>query len=144
MCSNERYSLRLERDSSVLDLVVAVGEESLRLYDVVLGAIRLDKADQRRLAVQLAMAHYAIKIQRVTRAALTLVVAGQGAEAMALIREQNEFVIALNYYNKHDEEAVRFMASQVLLKRNFAEKIMAFDKKAAQAVLLLLIESHME
>jgi hypothetical protein len=128
----DRTSLRLERDANVNEIVVSVGEESLRLCDILIGAVEIDKTDDLRRAVQLCLIYFLGKIQRVTRAALTLILSGQGDEAMLLIREQNEYVIAFNYFKKHPVEAQLFAVSQVLLKRDFAKQIMSFDEAAAQ------------
>ena len=111
---------------------VTAGEEALRLYDQMNQAINIDRTDKERHASQLCLAFYAAKIQRVTRAALTLVLAGQGVEAMSLIREQNDFVIALEYYHKHPTQALLFMVSEALQKRDRARQVMAFDKKARE------------
>lgn len=91
----------------------------------------IDGGDPVRRAVQLCLAFCSVKIQRVTRAALTLIRCGQGEEAMGLIREQNEFIIALNYYHDRPDQAVLFMVSEVLQKRDRARQVMAFDEKAA-------------
>lgn len=128
---SDRTCLRLAKDPGVSATVVSVGESLLHLYDEVIRAITLDRRDAKRRAQQLCLAYYAGKIQRVTRAALTLILAGQGEEALSILREQNEFVIALNYYHKYPDQAVLFMASQVLLKRNFAREIMSFDDSVA-------------
>lgn len=122
----------LSRDPAVKEVVVAVGEQYLALCDALVDATRLDReGDPLCLAVGVCLVYYISKIQRVTRSALTLILTGQGAEAMSLIREQNDFVMALNYYSNEPQEAQLFLASQVLLKRNFAKQIMAFDKRAA-------------
>ena len=130
----DRTSLRLDRDSGVAEIIVSVGEECLSLCDMLVAATRIDKDDSDALsrAVKLCLVYFLGKIQRVTRAALTLILSGQGVEALSLIREQNHFVISLNYYRKHPDQAQLFMVSQVLLKRNFAKEIMAFDDKAAR------------
>lgn len=129
-----RTSLKLERDADVADSIVSVGEECLRLCDALVSAAKIDHADpdQLRVATCLCLVYFVAKIQRVTRAALTLILAGQGVEAMALIREQNAFVMALNYYHNHPDQAQLFMVSQAIVKRNFAKQIMEFDDKAAQ------------
>jgi len=126
-----RTSLSSTKDTRVSATIVSIGEELLRLYDSAIALGSLDQADRNRRAVQCCLAHFASKIQRVTRAALTLIINGQGDEAMSLIREQNDFVIALAYYHKHQDQALLFAVSQALLKRNFAREIMTFDEKAA-------------
>jgi len=132
--ATDRTSLKLERDAAVLDSIVSVGEECLRLCDSLVAAATIDHADpdQVRVATCLCLVYFVAKIQRVTRAALTLILAGQGVEAMSLIREQNDFVMALNYYHKHPDQAQLFMVSQAIVKRNFAKQIMEFDDKAAK------------
>jgi hypothetical protein len=113
---------------------VSVAEECLRLCDSLVAAAKIDLADpdQVRVATCLCLVYFVAKIQRVTRAALSLILAGQGIEAMSLIREQNDFVMALNYYHKHPDQAQLFMVSQAIVKRNFAKQIMEFDDKAAK------------
>jgi hypothetical protein len=129
---DSRIFLSLARDTDVSNTVTTAGEQLLQLYDaVVKTAAKPDLSDKKRLAVHLAVTHYGIKLQSVTRAALTLILTGQDREAMSLIREQNDFVAALNYYRNHPEEAVLFMTSQALLKRNFARQVMTFDDKVA-------------
>jgi hypothetical protein len=127
----ERTTLHLEKDPNVNDLVVTVGEEALRLFDLLLNSTEFDKSNNARRSVQFCLAYYLAKIQRVTRAALTLILTGQGSEAMGLIREQHDFVLALNYYQKHQREALLFVLSQALLKRNFARDVMLFKDSAA-------------
>jgi hypothetical protein len=125
-------SLNLERDPNVAEIVVSVGDECLSLCETLIGGTKIDKDDDPlHLAVTLCLVYFLGKIQRVTRAALTLILSGQGREAMSLIREQNHFVVSLNYYWKHPDQAQLFMVSQVLLKKRFAKEIMAFDEKVA-------------
>jgi hypothetical protein len=120
----------LEPDSAVRPEPFAVAQEALSIYDAMNQATVIDVSDDIRHAVQLCLAFYSVKVQRVTRAALTLVLTGQGEEAMGLIREQNDFVIALNYYHDRPDQAVLFMVSEVLQKRDRARQVMAFDEKA--------------
>ena len=88
--ATDRTSLKMEHDTSVADSVVSVGEECLRLSDSLVGAAKIDHADpdQVRVATCLCLVYFVAKIQRVTRAALSLILAGQGVEAMSLIRER--------------------------------------------------------
>ena len=129
----ERTSLRLERDENVSKTVETIGEECLRLYEALLSAtmVNHDDTDQTRLATRLCLVYFLEKIQSVTRAALTLILAGQGIEAMSLIREQYQFIIALYYYQNNRGEALLFMVSQSFTKLKFAREVMNFDAKAA-------------
>jgi hypothetical protein len=119
------------QDPSVAQIVIDVGEECLRTIDQLISTTKASSLSKSRFAVCVAMAYYLGKIRRVTRAALTLIAAGQGLEALALVREQNHFVFALNYYHFNPAEAELFTVSQTLLKRDFARKIMSFDDRAA-------------
>jgi len=114
-------------------MVVFVGEECLRLCDKLIRGTKINDNDSDKVHPMacLCLVYFLTKIQRVTRSALTLILAGQGVEAMSLIREQNNFVMALNYYRRHLDQAQLFMVSQAILKRNFADEIMNFDDEAA-------------
>lgn len=94
----DRTSLRLEQDGDVSETVVATGEECLQLYDLLLSATKINHDDSNRihLATCLCLADHLEKTQRVTRVALTLILSGQAVETMSLIREQNDFIFALN------------------------------------------------
>ena len=129
----DRTSLGLERCENVHKKVETVGQECLRLYEALLSAtvITHDDTEETRLATRLCLVYFLEKIQRVTRAALTLILAGQGIEAMSLIREQNHFITSLYYYQKNLDEALLFMVSERLTKLKFARDTMNFDDKAA-------------
>lgn len=131
--AEDRVSLKLQRDPGVSDLIDPAGEQFLSLCDALIAATKVERdGDRMRLAMILCLSYHLRKIQRVTRAALTLILNGQSAEAMSLVRPQNDFVIAFNYYVKHPDQGQIFMVSQVLLKRNFAKEIMSFDDAIAR------------
>jgi hypothetical protein len=131
MAEKDRVSLRLARDPHVHAEVEAVGETLLRLYDHMIAWTVVDRTDDDRQGQQLALAYYFGKIQRTTRLALTGILAGQGREAMPLLREQFEYTLRFEYYKYFPHEALLFALTQARLKVGFAKEIMVFDPIAA-------------
>lgn len=117
-----------EPDKTIDGTLVALCWNIIDLLDEVVQATTIPgEGDDNAKAARVTSAYLAIKAYRNIKAVLLLVLNGQSQEAFSLLRELYDFWIAATYYDEFPEEALLFVASEALRRRDEALRIMDFD-----------------
>jgi len=125
--SSHPLTLRYAIDERIPETFLLLAEHQLALLEQVIVRVKIDREDRDRRMAQVCLVFYASKLYRVMKAALVLLRFNQTIEANVIRRQHMDFWIALQYYRKHPDQAVLFMASQPLVQRDSAEEIARFD-----------------